>query len=279
MHPVAAADASHISRNRSRIRAYSSSRGERTMNQAFVRLGDDVGRRPALLDDPVDAPVRAELLAPQADRVEQEDERVERVPAHPRLRGRVRLAAVERDVDVLAGEQPALDAGDVRRVEQERGVEAFEQAVADHDPLARAALLGRRPEEDDLAGQLGRDRGQGDRGADPRGGHRVVAAAVPETRQRVVLGEDPDPRAIPSSSAAEDAPDGRRQAADRVVHRVAMPANCLGHPGRRLASPRMRAPGWRGSGATARGSRPDGPRRRRRSGASRRRTGRRGWWR
>ena len=39
VQPVASAAASHIWRNRSRISRYSSSRGERTMNQAFVRLG------------------------------------------------------------------------------------------------------------------------------------------------------------------------------------------------------------------------------------------------
>ena len=64
--------------------------------------------------------------------------------------------AVERDLDVLAGEQAAGHVGHVRGVEEERRVEAVEQAVVDHQLLARAALLGRRAEEDDLAGQLRR---------------------------------------------------------------------------------------------------------------------------
>ena len=38
-------------------------------------------------------------------------------------------------------------------MEQERGVDAVEEPVIDHHLLARAAFLGRGPEEDDLAGE------------------------------------------------------------------------------------------------------------------------------
>ena len=70
---------------------------------------DDVRRRAALADDAVDPGGRAELLAPQADRGEQQDHRVEGVLAAPRIGRGVRLEAREDDVDVLRRERPALD--------------------------------------------------------------------------------------------------------------------------------------------------------------------------
>ena len=118
---------------------------------------------------------------------------------------------------------------------EERGIETVEQAVADHDPLAGAALLGRCPEEHDLAGQLVRDRGQGDRRADPGRGHRVVAAAMAETGQGVVLGEDADPRSLPAQPAGEDGPDGRLEAAGGVLDDEAVAGDRLGHPAGGLA--------------------------------------------
>ena len=111
-----------------------------------------------------------------------------------------------------------------------------EQAVVDHDLLAAAPLLGRRAEEDDLAGQLVGDRGQGDRRADARGGHRVVAAAVAQTGQRVVLGEDPDPRAVARRARrAGSAADRGGEAAGRMLDRRSRGARSdLGDPGRGL---------------------------------------------
>ena len=128
---------------------------------------DDVGRRAALADDPVDAGRRSQLLAPQADRGEQQDHRVQRVPAAPRIGRGMRLQAAEHDVDVLRGERIALHVRPVARVVEQRGVDAVEQAVVDHDLLAAAPLLGRRPEEHDLAGQLVGERGQRDRRTRP----------------------------------------------------------------------------------------------------------------
>jgi hypothetical protein len=61
----------------------------------------------------------------------------------------------------------ALDVGPVAGVVEQRGVEPLEQAVLDHDLLAAAALLGRRAEEDDLAGQVVGDRRQRDRAPTP----------------------------------------------------------------------------------------------------------------
>ena len=150
----------------------------------------------------MDAGRRAELLPPQADRGEQQDHRVERVLAPPRVGRRVRLEAGVDDVDVLGRQRLALDVAPVAGVVEQRRVETLEQAVLDHDLLAAAPLLGGRAEEDDLAGQLVGHRREGDRGADTRGGHRVVAAAVAEAGQGVVLGEDPDPRAVAATTAA-----------------------------------------------------------------------------
>ena len=183
----------------------------------------------------MDANVGPELLAPQADRGEEQDQRVERVPAHPRLRRGMGLAAVERHVDVLARQEPALDIGHVGRVVEERRIEAPEQAVADHDPLPRPALLRRGPEEHDLTGDLRRDRRQGDRRAHPGCRHRVVPTAMPESGQRVVFGQDPDSWPGAGLAAPEDPPDGGRQAAGGMVDGVAMPGDGLGDPGRGLA--------------------------------------------
>ncbi len=152
----------------------------------------------------------------------------------------------------------ALDVVAVARVIEQRGIDAGEQPVIDHDLLAAPPLLGRRPEEHDLARQLVRDGGQGDRRADTGRGHRVVAAAVAETGQGVVLGEDPDAwavAAVTATAAAACRPDGRREAARRVLHLEPVLAEDLGDPGRPLGAPRTPAPGWRGSGGTGRRSR------------------------
>ena len=252
VQPVAAAAAAHISAKRSRISRYSASRGERTMNQADVRLGMMLAAVPPSWMIPWTRASGRSCWRHSPTELNSRIERVERVATHPRLRGGVRLAAVERDVDVLAGEQLALDAGHVRRVEEERRVEPGEQAVADHDPLARATLLGRRAEEHDLAGQLGSQRGERDRGTDPRGGHRVVAAAVAEPGQRVVLRQDADPRPLPSPAAGEDAADGGRQAADRVLDGDSRAGRSPRRPRPTPGAPRTRAQGSRGSAATGR---------------------------
>ena len=122
--------------------------------------------------------------------------RVEGVLALPRLAGRVGGLAGERHVDVLAGQEHAADHVAVARVEEERRVEAVEEAVVEHELLAAPPLLRRRAEEDDLPGELVAERRQGDRRAHARRRHRVVAAAVAEPRERVVLGEDADPRPV-----------------------------------------------------------------------------------
>ena len=69
---------------------------------------------------------------------------------------------------------------------------------------------------------------------DPRRGHRVVAAAVAQPGQRVVLGEDPDPRAVAAAAAGPRGADRRGQAAGRVLDLEAVGAQRVGDPRRRL---------------------------------------------
>ena len=122
----------------------------------------------------------------------------------------------------------------VARVVEQGGVETFEQAVVDHDLLAAAPFLGRRAEEDDLAGELVGEGGQRDRRPDPGCGHGVVAAAVAEPGQRVVFGEDPDPRTITAATTAEGPAHRRRKTSRRVLHGEAVPGQDLCDPGRRV---------------------------------------------
>jgi hypothetical protein len=181
-----------------------------------------------------------ELLAPQPDGAEQLDHRVEGVPAPPRIGRGVGLQAVEDDLDVLRRERDRGDVVPIARMEQEGRVESVEQAVLDHDRLAAATFLGRRAQEHDLARELAGDRGQPDRRPDTGRGHRVVAAAVAQTGQRVVLGEDADPWRRPAPATAPDRPDRGRQRSGRVLDLVAVAAEGLGDPARGLDLPERR---------------------------------------
>ena len=195
---------------------------------------DDVRGGAAFADDPVDARRRAELLAPQADRAEQHDQRVERVQAAPRIGRRVGLQAGEDDVVVLGREWVGLDVVAVARVKEQRRVDPGEEAVVDHDLLAAPPLLRRRTEEDDLARELVRDRRERDGRSHARRGHRVVPAAVSEARQGVVLGEDADARPVTAAAAGMDGPDRGREAARRMLDLEPVVAQDLGDPRRGL---------------------------------------------
>src|SRR5262245_20522838 len=118
----------------------------------------------------------------------------------------------------------------VARVIQQGRVEAVEEAVLDHLLLARAMLPGWRAEEPDLAWQLRRDRREADRRPGAGGSHRVVAAAVTEARQGVVLGEDRDSRPIAAGTTAQRAADCGGEPADGPHHRVAVPGHGVGQP-------------------------------------------------
>ena len=157
------------------------------------------------------------------------------------------LEAVEDDLDVLRRQRLRRDVVSVAGMEHQRGVDALEQTVLDHDRLAAAPLLRRRAEEHDLARQLVGERREGDRGADPDCRHRVVAAAVTQTRQRVVLGEDPDP-AVPFRRLASC----RRRGSPGSPSRASRPGCSTANPCRGASRPptptpgppRTRSPGW-----------------------------------
>ena len=170
----------------------------------------------------MDPRVLGQLLAPEPDRLEQQHDRVERVPALPGLAGRVRRLSRERDVHVLARQQDAVHHVPVGGVEEERRVEPIEEPVVQHELLAAAPFLGRGAQKDHLAGEGVPHGREGDRRAHARGRHRVVAAAVAEARQRVVFRQDADPRTVRAEPAAEPAANRGRQAPGRVLHGIAV---------------------------------------------------------
>ena len=161
----------------------------------------------------MNARVGSQLLAPQPDRGEQQDHRVEGVLAGPRVARRVRLDAVNTTSTSSEASGCDLDVVAIAGVVQQRGVDAVEQPVVDHDCLAAAPLLGRRPEEDDLAGQL-ESATAASAIAAPTPDAAIVLWPQPWPRpgQRVVLGEDRDPRRPPAAAAGQPAPDRRLEA-------------------------------------------------------------------
>src|SRR5690242_11228704 len=111
-------------------------------------------------------------------------------------------------------------------MEQQSRVQAVEEAVLEHELLARTSFFGGRAKEYDLACPRIPDGGQRDRRADAACRHRVVAATVPEPRQRVVLSEDADfggggaPGALPAT--VQRSPDCGFQATGRVLDGIAV---------------------------------------------------------
>jgi hypothetical protein len=130
----------------------------------------------------------------------------------------VRLGAGEHDFGIDRREERHLDVGHVRGVDHHCGADALEQPVVEHHLLAREVFLGRRAEKHDLARQRRALRGQRERGADRGSRDDVVAAAVAEASERVVLGEDRDARSVAVLTSQTRA-DGGRQRARRVLHR------------------------------------------------------------
>ena len=199
------------------------------MNQARGPLRDDVRGRPALLDDPVDAGRRAELLAPQPDRAEQQDHRVERVAALPRVRRR--RAPGGRGT---RRRRPPTRAASSRRGCGRRGGTAaprpgrLEQPVVDHDLLAAPPLLRRA------------SRGTRSR---RRSSSAIAASAIaaPTPDAAIVLWPQPCPSPGSASYSARipirgpspprpprrTAADRGRQAAGRVLDLEAVPGEHL----------------------------------------------------
>ena len=159
-------------------------------------FGDDVGDLAAVGDDGVEAVHGEHLLAQQADAGQGQGGGVQGVAAHEGLGGGVSRHAVEDDAQAAHAE-PGL-VGDVVGVGVglDGGVDAVEHAAHGEDLLGGRVLLGGRGLQDDATGQGAGARagqgGQGEEGAHGVGAHDVVAAAVADTGESIVLGEDRD---------------------------------------------------------------------------------------
>jgi hypothetical protein len=129
-------------------------------------------------DDAVHAVGRLEVLAQQPDPDLRDRQRVGGVDAELGEAGRMRLTSAVADGQVLdreARQDERLVGGGV---DHHRGVDAVEHAGVEHQDLAAAALLGRRP--DDLHGEaeLVGERREREPGPDRGRGDDVVAARV-----------------------------------------------------------------------------------------------------
>ena len=148
-------------------------------------------------DDAVDAGVARDVLAQRVDAVEGLDHGVEGVDAVEGIGGRVGGLAVEGGPHEDAGEGVAapLDRRADRLARPGVGAHGRRYTVEDpgvgHDHLAADRLFRRRAEDRhlSLAAEVGQRRGEPDAGADAGDGDQVVAAAVADAGQRVVLGE------------------------------------------------------------------------------------------
>ena len=192
----------------------------RIMNRADGARRDDVGRRTAVRDDAVDPGPGAELLAPQPDGVNRPiiasrafrpshgseaawDCRPVKVTSTSSLASRItRVCVRSLGWNSNAASMPS------------------KTPVLEHHLLARPELLRGRAQEHDPPPELRRDRGQRDGGADAAGRHEVVAAAMSQARQGVVLGEHTDGRPIRPQAAGQRAAHRGRQAADAPLHQV-----------------------------------------------------------
>lgn len=106
----------------------------------------------------------------------------------------MRRAPVERDRQDAASEPHLVGQVVAVGVDHHRGVHPVERALAGQVLLAGVALLGRRPEQHDAAGEGVRtpavQRVQREKRPDAARRDDVVAAAVPDAGQGVVLGAD-----------------------------------------------------------------------------------------
>src|SRR5262245_18461340 len=89
----------------------------------------------------------------------------------------------------------------IERMEHHRRVDAVERARLEQLDLPAAAFLGRRPEQKDLTVELIRDRREPEERAYGAARDQIVAARVPDLRQRIVLREDGDARLAAAPNA------------------------------------------------------------------------------
>ncbi len=167
-------------------------------------LGDDVGRRAAIGDDPVDPHRARQLLAQQTHVHEQRDHRVERVDPALRVGSRMGGAAVEHELDLAIAEEEPVRAPHVGRVRHQRDVGVAEHPGLDQAPLAHADLLGRAADHDQAQRRAGQRRRERLGREQARGSGQVVAARVADPGQRVHLGEQRRTQRRPGVAPARD---------------------------------------------------------------------------
>ena len=116
----------------------------------------------------------------------------------------MRGAALEDDLEGMAGERCRIDPVLACGVEHERRVDAAEGTPVDHHRLPANRLLGRSPDDQHLAAQITNDPPDGRPGARRRGADQVVPAGMPYLRKGVVLGEKGDARTSWPASLPRD---------------------------------------------------------------------------
>ena len=147
---------------------------------------NDIGRFPAILNDPVNKAARFRKLPQHVDRDKRIDRGIQCAPAFLRMTG-VRVFAKEfkfqRHQRIGSAAQPVFRAG----VDHHRSVEIVEAALLGHPHLAAEVFLSRRPDHPDFPAQLIDHRfiSAARQHADRR--DQIVAAPVADLRQRVVF--------------------------------------------------------------------------------------------
>jgi hypothetical protein len=193
-------------------------------------LGNHVHRLAAVGDDAVDAGRTANVLAESADAVVGHDQCVQGVD--PRLgpgRRVGRLAEVlHRQLD--QGQALADRGVAVAGMGEHGHVQSVEGAAGGHEHLPARRLLRRRADDQHRAARLRQHRLGGDACPHRGGGDKVVAAAVPDSRQGIVLSQD----GHPGSALAAGRPKGRLQAADTPLQGKALSLQILRQPTRGL---------------------------------------------
>ena len=134
-----------------------------------------------------------DVLAEGGHRVVAEDGGVEGVAALLGGGGGVGGPAEVLDLVGGDGDDLGLDEVDAGGVDDQGRVDAVEGAPVAQEDLAPAALLGRRADDVEPAAGLGDDGGRGQGRPQAGGGDDVVAAAVADAGQGVVLAEHRDP--------------------------------------------------------------------------------------
>jgi hypothetical protein len=165
----------------------------------------DVRGLPAVGDDAVQPNGGWDELPQRVERVDEQLGAGQRASPKPRRDRGVRAHAGEGDAQVRGGEPGASGQRPVAGMEHHRRVHPVEDPGVGEPDLARAThLLTGRADDGDRARMAGQRAGHRDRRRGGPGRDEVVAAAVPDAGQRVVLREHGDTRAGPFSLVRGD---------------------------------------------------------------------------